>query len=91
MSLLFQLELDTAKQQISLLHQQTELLRERLESMSDYPTLRREKAEQQGQMQLLKKQLEEAQDENRHLQAGGEWLRCLSGILASCIPSTQYQ
>ena len=72
MSLLFQLELDTAKQQISLLHQQKELLRERLESTSDYPILRREKAELQGQMQLLKKQLEEAQEENRHLQAGGE-------------------
>ncbi|KAM6934177.1 centriole and centriolar satellite protein ofd1 [Xenentodon cancila] len=62
-----QLELDTAKQQISLLTQQKELLRERLESTSDYPSLKREKAELQGQMQLLKKQLEEAQEENRHL------------------------
>ncbi|XP_061579392.1 centriole and centriolar satellite protein ofd1 isoform X2 [Cololabis saira] len=64
-----QLELDTAKQQISLLTQQKELLTERLESTSDYPSLRREKAELQGQMQLLKKQLEEAQEENRHLHA----------------------
>ncbi|XP_049903990.1 centriole and centriolar satellite protein ofd1 isoform X2 [Epinephelus moara] len=64
-----QAELDTAQQQISLLTQQKELLRERLESMSDYPSLKREKAELQGQLRLLKKQLEEAQEENRLLHA----------------------
>ncbi|XP_070770796.1 centriole and centriolar satellite protein ofd1 [Enoplosus armatus] len=64
-----QAELDTSQQQLSLLTQQRELLRERLETMSDYPSLKREKAELQGQLRLLKKQLEEAQEENRLLHA----------------------
>ncbi len=42
--------------------------------MSDYPSLKREKAELQGQLRLLKKQLEEAQEENRLLHAGEDWL-----------------
>ncbi|XP_029314868.1 centriole and centriolar satellite protein ofd1 isoform X2 [Cottoperca gobio] len=62
-------ELDTAQQQISLLTQQKELFRERLETMSDYPSMNREKAELQGQLRLLKTQLEEAQEENRLLHA----------------------
>ncbi|XP_068602385.1 centriole and centriolar satellite protein ofd1 [Brachionichthys hirsutus] len=57
-----QVELDTAQQQASLLTQQKELLRERLEAMSDYSTLKSEKAEQQGELRLLRKQLEEAQE-----------------------------
>ncbi|XP_047456772.1 oral-facial-digital syndrome 1 protein homolog isoform X2 [Mugil cephalus] len=64
-----QVELVTAQQQISLLTQQKELLRERLETMSDYPSLKRDKAELQGQLQLLKKQLEDAQEESRLLRA----------------------
>ncbi|XP_035532156.1 oral-facial-digital syndrome 1 protein homolog isoform X2 [Morone saxatilis] len=64
-----QVELDTAQQQISLLTQQKELLRERLESVSDYPSLKREKAELQGKLRLLKTQLEEAQEENQLLHA----------------------
>lgn len=64
-----QVELDTAQQQIPLLTQQKELLRERLETMSDYPGLKREKAELQGQLRLLKNQLDEAQEENRLLHA----------------------
>nr|XP_046259165.1 oral-facial-digital syndrome 1 protein homolog isoform X2 [Scatophagus argus] len=64
-----QIELDTAQQQISLLCQQKELLKERLDTMSDYPSLKREKAELQAQLQLLKKQLEEAQEENCLLHA----------------------
>ncbi|KAM4559449.1 centriole and centriolar satellite protein ofd1 isoform 2-T2 [Odontesthes bonariensis] len=64
-----QVELDTAQQQISLLTQQKELLGERLESTRDYPSLRREGAELQGQLRLLQKQLEEAQEENRRLRA----------------------
>ncbi|XP_071395069.1 centriole and centriolar satellite protein ofd1 isoform X1 [Centroberyx affinis] len=64
-----QVELDTSQQQASLLNQQKELLRERLETMSDYPSLKREKVELQGQLRLLKKQLEEAQEENRLLHA----------------------
>lgn len=66
----FQVELDTAQQQSSLLTQQKELLRERLDTTCDYPSLKREKAELQGQLRLLKKQLEEAQEENRFLHAG---------------------
>ncbi|XP_023806994.1 oral-facial-digital syndrome 1 protein isoform X1 [Oryzias latipes] len=64
-----QADLDTAQQQISLLTQQKDLLRERLESTSDYPSLRRERTELQEQMQLLKKQLEEVREENRRLHA----------------------
>ncbi|XP_030613554.1 centriole and centriolar satellite protein ofd1 isoform X2 [Archocentrus centrarchus] len=64
-----QIKLDTAHQQIILLTQQKELLRERMESMSDYPHLTKEKAELQGRLQLLKKQLEEAQEENWLLHA----------------------
>ncbi|XP_026231999.1 oral-facial-digital syndrome 1 protein homolog isoform X3 [Anabas testudineus] len=64
-----QVELDTAQQQISLLTQQKELLRERLDNMSDYAGLKREKTELQGQLRLLRKQLEEAQEENRFLHA----------------------
>lgn len=69
-SVVFQVELETAQQQISLLTQQKELLRERLENVSDYPGLKRERAELQGQLRLLKTQLEEAQEENRLLHAG---------------------
>ncbi|KAK6292535.1 hypothetical protein J4Q44_G00371190 [Coregonus suidteri] len=64
-----QMELDTSQSQFSLLTQQNELLRERLETMNDYPTLRRERVEQQAQFRLLKKQLEEAQEENQRLRA----------------------
>nr|XP_029489180.1 oral-facial-digital syndrome 1 protein [Oncorhynchus nerka] len=64
-----QMELDTSQSQYSLLTQQNELLRERLETMNDYPTLRRERVEQQAQLRLLMKQLEEAQEENQRLRA----------------------
>ncbi|KAM4731212.1 centriole and centriolar satellite protein ofd1 [Anableps anableps] len=62
-----QVELETTQKQISLLTQQNELLKEQLESTSDYPSLKREKTELLGQLQLLKKQLEEAQGENQRL------------------------
>uniref|UniRef100_A0A673ASE6 Uncharacterized protein n=1 Tax=Sphaeramia orbicularis TaxID=375764 RepID=A0A673ASE6_9TELE len=64
-----QVELDTAHQQVSLLSEQKEVFRERLENMSDYSSLKREKTELQGQLRLLKKQLEEAHEENRLLRA----------------------
>lgn len=70
MSVVFKGELDAAQQQTCLLRQQNELLRERLESMSDFPSLKEETARLQGQVKLLKKQLEEAQEENGHLRAG---------------------
>lgn len=69
-SAVLQVELETARQQISLLSQQNELLRERLEAVSDYPSLRKDKTELQGQLRLLKTQLEEAREENAILQAG---------------------
>ncbi|XP_019750920.1 centriole and centriolar satellite protein ofd1 isoform X2 [Hippocampus comes] len=62
-------ELDAAQQQTCLLRQQNELLRERLESMSDFPNLKEETARLQGQVKLLQKQLVEAQEENGHLRA----------------------
>ncbi|KAM9850518.1 centriole and centriolar satellite protein ofd1 [Aulostomus maculatus] len=64
-----QAELDAAQQQTSLLSQQKELLKERLETMTDYPSLKKEKTQLQGQVQLLKKQLEEAKEENQLLHA----------------------
>uniref|UniRef100_A0A3Q3D519 Uncharacterized protein n=1 Tax=Hippocampus comes TaxID=109280 RepID=A0A3Q3D519_HIPCM len=70
MSVVFKGELDAAQQQTCLLRQQNELLRERLESMSDFPNLKEETARLQGQVKLLQKQLVEAQEENGHLRAG---------------------
>lgn len=74
-STLRQVELETSRQQISLLNQQKELLRERLETMSDYSSVRKEKTELQGQLRLLGAQLEEAREENQILRAG-EALTC---------------
>ncbi|XP_030642444.1 centriole and centriolar satellite protein ofd1 [Chanos chanos] len=62
-----QMELSTTQSQASLLSQQNELLRERLETMNDYATLKREKVELQAQVRLLKNQLEEVQQENHRL------------------------
>ncbi|KAG5833182.1 hypothetical protein ANANG_G00273160 [Anguilla anguilla] len=62
-----QVALDTALAQVSLLTQQNELLKERLEAARDYPALKRERVELQAQLRLLKKTLEEAQEENHHL------------------------
>lgn len=56
-----------------------------MESMSDYPRLTKEKAELQGQLQLLKKQLEEAQEEKRLLHAGREWW-LLSSVYQESVP-----
>uniref|UniRef100_A0A1A8GCV1 Oral-facial-digital syndrome 1 n=1 Tax=Nothobranchius korthausae TaxID=1143690 RepID=A0A1A8GCV1_9TELE len=64
-----QIELETAEQQISLLTQQNNVLKERLESTGDYLSLKRERAELQGQVELLKQQLEGAQEESRRLRA----------------------
>lgn len=69
-SALLQVELDTAHQQVSFLKQQKELLKERLETMSDYSDLERDKTELKGQVHLLKNQLLEAQEEVRLLRAG---------------------
>lgn len=62
-------ELNTTQQQVSLLSEQKELLKEKLETMSDYTSLKTERAELQGQLRLLKKQLEEALEENNCLRA----------------------
>uniref|UniRef100_A0A8C9SIN5 Uncharacterized protein n=1 Tax=Scleropages formosus TaxID=113540 RepID=A0A8C9SIN5_SCLFO len=55
---------------VSLLKQQNELLKERLEAMSEYPALKTEKVELQAQLRLVRRRLEEALEENRQLRAG---------------------
>nr|XP_057938230.1 centriole and centriolar satellite protein ofd1 isoform X2 [Doryrhamphus excisus] len=62
-----QVELEAAQQQSSLLSQQNDLLRERMDGMSDFASLKQDKALLQGQVQLLKTQLEEAQEEKQRL------------------------
>ncbi|XP_028846157.1 centriole and centriolar satellite protein ofd1 isoform X3 [Denticeps clupeoides] len=62
-----QVELSTTQSQNSLLSQQNHLLRDKLETVSDYPALKKEKAELLSLIRLLKTQLEEAQEENQHL------------------------
>ncbi|KAM9804972.1 centriole and centriolar satellite protein ofd1 [Neosynchiropus ocellatus] len=64
-----QVELETAEQQTSLLSQQNEQLKERLDHMSDYSVLRKEKVQLQGRVQLLERQLDEAQEQARRLSA----------------------
>ncbi|TWW80892.1 Oral-facial-digital syndrome 1 protein -like protein [Takifugu flavidus] len=64
-----QKELDAAQQQVSLLNQQKGLLQERLGTMGDYSDLERDKRELNGQVQLLKNQLLEAQEQMRLLRA----------------------
>ncbi|KAG7264603.1 hypothetical protein CRUP_002192 [Coryphaenoides rupestris] len=61
--------LEVSEQQAALLGQQRELLSERLEAVSDYSALKREKAELQAQLRLVGRQLEEMQEENRLLRA----------------------
>ncbi|KAL4635729.1 oral-facial-digital syndrome 1 protein [Arapaima gigas] len=63
-----QAELNGALSEVSLLKQQNEVLKERLETMSEYPNLKMEKVELQAQLRLIRRQLEEAQEENRQLQ-----------------------
>ncbi|XP_055016255.1 centriole and centriolar satellite protein ofd1-like [Boleophthalmus pectinirostris] len=63
------IELNMAQQQQSILTEQKELLKEKLETMNDYTSLKSERVELQGQLRLLGKQLEEALEENSHLRA----------------------
>ncbi|KAH0624694.1 hypothetical protein JD844_032410 [Phrynosoma platyrhinos] len=62
-----ELELDSVKAEILLLSKQNQLLTEKLEGCSDYPTLKEEKMEFQVHNKLLKQQLEEAHNENLQL------------------------
>lgn len=48
--------------------------------MSDYTSLKTERAELQGQLRLLKKQLEEALEENNCLRAGENSLSAVSTL-----------
>uniref|UniRef100_A0A674N9P4 OFD1 centriole and centriolar satellite protein n=1 Tax=Takifugu rubripes TaxID=31033 RepID=A0A674N9P4_TAKRU len=57
------------KIKVSLLNQQKGLLQERLGTMGDYSDLERDKRELNGQVQLLKNQLLEAQEQMRLLRA----------------------
>ncbi|RXN38575.1 oral-facial-digital syndrome 1 [Labeo rohita] len=60
-------ELESSRSQASLLAQQNELLRERLENMSDYPALKKDTLELQTHITLMKQQLEENRQENQRL------------------------
>ena len=64
--------LEASQQQASLLGQQGELLRERLEAVGDHAALKREKAELQEELRRLRRQLEEAQEESQLLRSGRE-------------------
>ncbi|KAL0185230.1 hypothetical protein M9458_020927, partial [Cirrhinus mrigala] len=61
------MELESSRSQASLLAQQNELLRERLENMSDYPALKKDTLELQKHIKLMKQQLEENRQENQRL------------------------
>ncbi|XP_030199483.1 centriole and centriolar satellite protein ofd1 isoform X3 [Gadus morhua] len=61
--------LEASQQQASLLGQQGELLRERLEAVGDHAALKREKAELQEELRRLRRQLEEAQEESQLLRS----------------------
>ncbi|KAK9968912.1 hypothetical protein ABG768_027132 [Culter alburnus] len=62
-----QTELESVRSQASLLAQQNELLRQRLENMSDYSALKKDTQELQTHIRLLKHQLEEKRQENQRL------------------------
>ncbi|XP_014343950.1 centriole and centriolar satellite protein ofd1 isoform X3 [Latimeria chalumnae] len=64
-----ELEVNSVKAQVSLVTGENELLTEKLKEAADYPLLKRQNLELQAQIQLLEKQLEDAQEENRHLRA----------------------
>ncbi|KTF95616.1 hypothetical protein cypCar_00037143 [Cyprinus carpio] len=67
------MELESSRAQAALLTQQNELLRERLENLSDYPALKRDAQELQTNISLLKQQLEEKHQENQRLRQGLGW------------------
>ncbi|XP_051762082.1 centriole and centriolar satellite protein ofd1 isoform X4 [Ctenopharyngodon idella] len=62
-----QMELESVRSQTSLLAQQNELLRQRLENVSDYSALKKDTQELQTHIRLLKHQLEEKHQENQRL------------------------
>ncbi|XP_051566563.1 centriole and centriolar satellite protein ofd1 isoform X2 [Myxocyprinus asiaticus] len=64
---LLKVELESVRSHASLLAQQNNLLRERLENMSDYPTLKRETLELHKNITLMRQQIEENQLENQRL------------------------
>ncbi|XP_043086503.1 oral-facial-digital syndrome 1 protein homolog isoform X2 [Puntigrus tetrazona] len=61
------MELEASRTQASLLTQQNELLRERLENLSDYPALKKDALELQTHVRLLEQHLEEKNQENQRL------------------------
>ncbi|CAL1582208.1 unnamed protein product [Knipowitschia caucasica] len=63
------IELNMAQQQQSILTEQRELLKEKLETMSDYTSLKSERVELQVELQLQSKRLEEALEQNGLLRA----------------------
>lgn len=63
-------ELVSARGNVCALMQQNADLKEKLERTSDYATMQKEHAELQAKVHLLKKQLEESQEEKQRLRQG---------------------
>lgn len=66
----FEMELETLREQMNLLRQQKHQLQEKLDDMRDYSELKRQTLEHQTQMRLIRHQLEEKHEENRRLTKG---------------------
>ncbi|XP_043928465.1 oral-facial-digital syndrome 1 protein [Protopterus annectens] len=62
-----ELELDSQKTQVNWAGRQIELLTEKLQDVSDYPLLKKEKVELLAQTELLKRQLEDTHTKNKYL------------------------
>ncbi|MCJ8732101.1 hypothetical protein PDJAM_G00207240 [Pangasius djambal] len=60
-------ELESARGNVCALQQQNAALKETLEGVSDYATVRSERVELQAEVRLLKRQLEESQEEKQRL------------------------
>ncbi|XP_053089805.1 centriole and centriolar satellite protein ofd1 isoform X3 [Pangasianodon hypophthalmus] len=60
-------ELESARGNVCALEQQNAALKEKLEGVSDYASVRSERVELQAEVRLLKKQLEESQEEKQRL------------------------
>ncbi|XP_060731597.1 centriole and centriolar satellite protein ofd1 isoform X1 [Tachysurus vachellii] len=61
-------ELTSVRGNVCVLEQQNAVLKEKLEGARDYTTIQYERMELQAEVHLLKKQLEESQEEKRRLQ-----------------------
>ena len=67
---LVQASLEHYERQVCGLSQQKESLEQRLVAVADYPALKKQQEELEAELGLLRKQLEQAQHENRVLRTG---------------------